>query len=135
MRVTSVTLALASTISLGSALGINCRGSGNCPGIAGSLDELISRADAVDDNRSYQNGQNIVCIESKLNNGLCAFLQGTGGMLGKDIKVLLRDLRNHGCGKCGSIPVFFPSGDNNPDTHGILTVNAVGTTNGCNGVC
>lgn len=36
--------------------------------------------------------------------------------------------------KCGSVPLFFPS-DNNPNTHGILTMNYVGNGCGKSGLC
>ncbi len=43
-------------------------------------------------------------------------------------------LFDHGCDRCGSIPVFFP--DNNDESaHGILTVNYVKNGGDCYGVC
>lgn len=128
-------LALASISISGALAGINCNGSGNCPGVAGNLNTLISYANSIDSNRWYNNGEKIVCQESALGTGLCAFLKNTGGAPGSSIKPLLQALANHGCKKCGSIPLFYPQGDNNDADHGILTVNAVGSTDGCNGRC
>jgi len=132
MRFTS-TVAFVNIIGLALA-GINCEGNANCPGVVGSLSEIKSFANGADDNRFYQNGEHIACVESLAGTGLCAFLQNTGGVPGSSIKTLLQDLLDHGCKKCGSVPVFFPS-DNNDGDHGILTVNEVGSTGGCNGLC
>ena len=41
------------------------------------------------------------------------------------------NLRGHGCHVCGSAPL---SGDNDPNSHGILTVNYVGGAV-CKGLC
>jgi len=135
MHFTSTLLALISTLGLTSA-GINCEGNANCPGVNANLGNLIGFAAGIDDNRFYQNGQHIVCEKSQSTGapGLCAFLQNTGGVPGSSIKTLLQDLQDHGCKKCGSVPVFFPS-DNNDGDHGILTVNEVGNTDGCDGLC
>ncbi|EGU86399.1 hypothetical protein FOXB_03083 [Fusarium oxysporum f. sp. conglutinans Fo5176] len=123
-------IALASAAGLVSA-GINCNGAAGCPSVAGNLDQLINLANGIDDNRWYNSGQKIVCIQTNLGNtGLCAFQQNTGGAPGHSIKSLLRSLRDHGCKKCGSVPLFYPS-DNNDSSHGILTVNVVGNTGGC----
>ncbi|KAJ2978107.1 hypothetical protein NQ176_g4002 [Zarea fungicola] len=133
MHFTTLLITLATTLGSVSA-GINCNGSGNCPGIVGDVDGIINLASEIDDNRVYQNHENIVCIQSALGNGLCAFLQNTGGIRGDTIKSLVAQLKGHGCKKCGSIPVFFPS-DNSESAHGILTINAVTSTHGCDGVC
>ncbi|KAH7141140.1 killer toxin, partial [Dactylonectria macrodidyma] len=102
------------------AAGINCKGSSSC-GISGAyITDVISMANYLDRSRWYQNGEHIVCAAN-----LCAFLQNTRGMPGSKIKELLWQLNDHGCARCGSIPVFYPSGDNNDNSHGILTVNYV----------
>ncbi|KAH8126231.1 hypothetical protein FP744_10003474 [Trichoderma asperellum] len=128
-------LALASMSINGALAGINCNGSGACPVVSGTLGKLLGYANSIDPNRWYTNGENIVCQKNELGTGLCAFLQNTGGAPGSSIKPLLEQLSYHGCNKCGSIPLFYPQGDNNDADHGVLTVNAVGGTNGCNGVC
>ncbi|KAF5532445.1 KP4 killer toxin [Fusarium mexicanum] len=110
------------------AAGINCKGSVLCGQGTEPLSNLINYAGGLNDDRWYQNGQHIVCGGS-----LCAFLQNTGGLPGRNIKGLLGDLRDHGCKYCGSVPVFFPD-DNNDGDHGILTVNYVSNPN-CQGVC
>ena len=53
-------------------------------------------------------------------------------MSGEVIRERIGDLVNHGCQECGSVPL---SGDNDEGREGILTVNWVGWTGGCNGVC
>ncbi|KAF4496198.1 KP4 killer toxin [Fusarium agapanthi] len=89
------------------AAGINCKGSVLCGQGTEPLSNLINYAGGLNDNRWYQNGQHIVCGGS-----LCAFLQNTDGLPGRDIKRLLGELRDHGCKYYSSVPVFFPN-DNN----------------------
>ena len=125
---------------LAATLGINCRGSGLCGiedwGQGGLLGRLRGQVNSIDGGHWYQNGENIVCEEDVAGGGICAFLQGTGGMPGSSIGGLLDALIQHGCEKCGSVPVWLPvNGDNNPNDHGILTVNAVGNAHKCNGLC
>lgn len=129
----TIALAVGSTVNA-KALGINCRGSGNCPGVAGSLNDLISIVANIQGDRFYNNQENIACIKSQLGTGLCIFAQNSGGLPGSSVLPLLQALSGHGCGKCGSVPLFFPQGSNDP-TFGILTVNAVTETGGCDGLC
>jgi hypothetical protein len=66
---------------------------------------------------------------------MCAFLQDTkSGVVGSQIQALLQELQNHGCKGCGSVPIDFTSGSNDP-ANGILTVNYVGDRRGCDGIC
>ena len=53
------------------------------------------------------------------------------GIDGALIKRTLMNLRGHGCHVCGSAPL---SGDNDPNSQGILTVNYVGGAV-CKGLC
>ncbi|OPB38900.1 hypothetical protein A0O28_0020060 [Trichoderma guizhouense] len=126
-------LLVASSVAFVNA-GVNCNGSGNCPGIVGSLSDIVNISQGLDENRIYRPGEHIICIQSQLGNGLCAFLQGNSAENGHFVKILLKDLQNHGCKKCGSVPVDATQGGND-DGNGILTVNAVGSTGGCNGIC
>ncbi|RFN46476.1 hypothetical protein FIE12Z_9311 [Fusarium flagelliforme] len=126
-------LLASSMLALGVSAGINCKGSSNCANVGFKLTDLRQTAQKLPDNKWYQNGEHIVCWQSIGGTGFCAFLQNTGGLPGKEIKRLLQELVNHGCGKCGSVPAFFPS-DNDEKSHGILTVNYVQKPN-CNGVC
>ena len=79
---------------------------------------------------------NIACITiPQAGGGFCVFLQNNvpeHGVRGEVIRERMQDLVNHGCQECGSVPV---SGDNNPDSEGILPVNWVSATGGCHGVC
>ncbi|PHH91152.1 hypothetical protein CDD83_1486 [Cordyceps sp. RAO-2017] len=130
----AVSGAVAALAAAASAEGINCHGSSNCGNAGFKLSGLRSTAQGVDDNRWYQNGQHIACWRALDGSGFCAFLQGTGGLPGREIKRLLQELVNHGCAKCGSVPAFYPQ-DNDISHHGILTVNYVASTGGCGGVC
>lgn len=92
-----------------SALGINCRGSIEClrqPNDAAP--QLTNLLNGIDPARWYNNGDQIVCISS-----VCACLQYTEkGASGATIQSLAHYIPEHGCKTCGSVPVFFPSGDN-----------------------
>ncbi|KAF7586542.1 hypothetical protein BBP40_008697, partial [Aspergillus hancockii] len=101
----------AAAIDSAVALGINCRGSGGCAGSGAAggqgtrLSQIKKQIDKVDNNRHFNNGEHIACIENKLGTGICAFFQNTsGGGSGADAKRLIQDLINHGCTACGSVP-------------------------------
>lgn len=123
-----------------STLGINRRGSSTCSmndwGQGGLLGRLRGRINSIDSGHWYNNGNYIVCERDNGGGGICAFLQGTGGMPGSSIGGLLDALIQHGCEKCGSVPLWLPAnGDNNPNDHGILTVNYVNDARGCSDLC
>jgi hypothetical protein len=134
MRISSITILAAAIISQVSALGINCKGSGWCTSatsdVAHCLNELIQ---TIDSNRWYNNEQHIACCQSDGKFGLpdaegsvgfCAYLQKSGGAPGSSIKKLGPYIPNHGCKVCGSVPLFYPQGNNNVDD-GELTFNMV----------
>ena len=128
------------------ALGINCRGSSLCPQQElHSPDYIqtilrISLGTAYDcsprwgfncgpmnDTDVYAPGAKIICLPQGRSflGGICVFTQGNVaplGMYGVAIKKKLKELRQHGCEICGSVPI---GNDNDPDEAGILTVNYV----------
>jgi len=124
-----------------SSLGINCRGSSNCPLFHTEMpsmkviDQIAAQISTVDDNRLYTSGQHVACVDGEVRvpiglkivtswGSVCAFLQSAGdGMRGRNIKNLLPHLQQHGCKACGSVPTGFP-GDNDVG-HGQLTLNYV----------
>lgn len=67
--------------------------------------------------------------------GICAFTHGSNvsaaGVTGDVVMQRLEELSRHGCRVCGSVPL---SGDNNPRSQGILTVNYVDGVV-CKGLC
>lgn len=113
--------------------GINCEGSSNC----GMTEEwVVSDINGwmgnVDDDRLYNNGEHIVCVGDIT---FCSFPRDTtGGVLGKDLKVLMNILVDHGCTVCGSVPTGAPAGINDV-SQGMLTINYVEDDGGCSGVC
>lgn len=114
-------LRLAAVVS---ATGINCNGSSNC-GLARTsfmedLNNVVS-GDQFPTDRFYNNGEQIICGSQ----GICVFAQESGGLPASSVPLLIQDLQGHGCKVCGSIPLFFPDGDNNEDDFGFLTVNFV----------
>lgn len=120
----------AAVLAAPDALGINCRGSSLCVK-ANVLHAFQSLAPSLDQNRQYQNGEHIMCTFLDATN-ICMFFQGTGfGAPGRSVGPLIDALIAHGCDTCGSVPIFFPSGNNDPSS-GILTVNVVGNAEGCN---
>ncbi|KAK3680823.1 Kp4-domain-containing protein [Podospora appendiculata] len=127
-------------------LGINCRGSVLCNAPAYG-DNAAKRLQAYINNgiqtsRVYRNGEHIACVSRdgtglRTKGGFCAFLQGTTRNIdGGSIKLLIGYIVNHGCVVCGSVPIDYQNGSNNP-ANGILTINAVeDTANPClNGIC
>jgi hypothetical protein len=115
-----------------SALGINCQGSSVCGAADGNVaQDLTNYINGIDQNRRYANGQQIACIPTRAG-GYCAFLQNTGGALGRDILRIAHYIPEHGCRTCGSVPYFYPS--DNDVSHGELTYNYV--DHGCGqGLC
>ncbi|KAI0528524.1 killer toxin [Xylaria digitata] len=139
MRIPQVTISVMSLLltAMGcQCLGINCRGSGLCDGFINTsingyeADTLTKWINGIDPNRWYNNGQQIACFESS---HICAFLQNTGGAWGSKIKQLAHYIPDHNCKVCGSVPYYFPEGNNNV-ADGMLTYNYV--TNACgHGLC
>ncbi|KAK0640760.1 killer toxin [Cercophora newfieldiana] len=128
------------------ALGINCRGSANCDhqlGGANYLETLKNYVNQAQDGRVYRNGEHIACISrgslaNGFKGGYCVFPQGTAsGVTGARAKKLMQDLRDHGCTRCGSVPIDFKWPTSNDPKNGILTSNFVSDTdNPCNtGLC
>lgn len=145
---------LDTPLDSGTPLGINCRGSILCPQSPGFLSDSIGAlvritngnvgycppgysCGPLNDTEFYLPTHHIVCLPTGQSflGGLCAFAQGsnvpTTGVTGALIKRKLRELRDHGCLVCGSVPL----GDNNdPHSQGILTVNYV-SSEACKGLC
>jgi hypothetical protein len=126
MHISTPLLAL---LPLTSALGINCKGNGNCglPDGVPHVSDIIAAAANAGDNHVFQNGEHVACraFGGAAGGSLCAFPQGTnGGIEGWKAKQLLGFIRDHGCSRCGSVPVNFPN-DNDVGCAGQLTVNWV----------
>ena len=154
---TSWTLGINSSLPnlLNHSLGVNCRGSALCPGYLeafppdyiGLLIELTNGSShycpldfscgPLNDTDIYLPKDHIVCLPlgQSFLGGICAFAQGRNvpatGVTGALVKRKLRELRDHGCTVCGSVPL---SGDNDPRSQGILTVNYIGGM-ACKGLC
>lgn len=120
---TTATLVAAST----QKLGINCRGSGQCPFCHAqtSLHEIqrdcISK---ISDNAWFENKQRICSAACNDDNAqeynVGVFLQNTHGAPGSSVKKAIQQLIDHGCGLCGSAPFY-----ENDVSLGELTVNVV----------
>lgn len=109
-------------------LGINCRGSIQCPFCRAqtSLHEIQRDCIAnIDDNRWYNNQERICttpCDDDHAQEyNVGVFLQYTDhGAPGSWVKRAIQQLLDHGCGLCGSAPFF-----NNDVYEGEVTVNVV----------
>ncbi|KAK3990722.1 killer toxin [Cladorrhinum sp. PSN332] len=115
-------LFLTAALSMGGAvdaLGINCRGSGNCGTSADAASKLVNILQTLNPNKNFLNRQQIACSGS-----ICAFLQNTGGASGSKIKELAHYITGHNCKVCGSVPYYYPQGNNNV-ADGQLTFNWV----------
>uniref|UniRef100_A0A914Z4A0 Killer toxin Kp4 domain-containing protein n=1 Tax=Panagrolaimus superbus TaxID=310955 RepID=A0A914Z4A0_9BILA len=125
-------------VAAATGLGINCRGSFYCWRGA-DIQNIKSYMDGlIDNNRDYNSGENIVCYraseEETIQSGFCLFLQNTKSPVkGGRIFDLLNHLIDHGCKGCGSVPIDFP--ESNDPGNGILTMNYVGGTGACIGLC
>ena len=154
---TTYSLSITSSLSVTSdnSLGINCRGSALCPSYSfpsrpeyistfiqittGNAEDCPSEYSCgpLNDTDTYLPGDHIVCLPQGQSflGGICAFAQGKnvprGGVQGALIKRTLMNLAAHGCHVCGSAPL---SGDNDPSSQGILTVNYVDGLV-CKGLC
>jgi hypothetical protein len=134
-----VQITALSTLAIGAALlglyaapvsaeGINCKGSALCNSNSDSSSKvLVDLIRGIDDNRWYNNGQHVACY-----NKICAFLQGTGGAWGYNIKGLAHFIKDHGCDVCGSVPYYYPG--INDVSKGMLTFNWVEFPK-CSGAC
>ncbi|EGR50067.1 uncharacterized protein TRIREDRAFT_3043 [Trichoderma reesei QM6a] len=117
--------AAASVASVVNALGINCQGSGLCTGNKGALGNLLGQVKALDQSKTFSDGEQIACVESSVSIGnpsLCLFYQKTGRTFTVAQTVwYVQALIDHGCQACGSIPVD----DGNNVDNGELTANMV----------
>ncbi|KAL7960166.1 killer toxin [Trichoderma compactum] len=135
MRFNSFIAAAAAVAQGVAGLGINCHGDVLC-GIAyisgGRLSHLADVFDKLDDNRKYDNGDDVACIEldslnlnGKFTSTLCAYIQNSeGDVTGATLKSVFEELQQFGCAICGSVPLHYAKGDNDIN-HGELTINLV----------
>ncbi|GJN67555.1 hypothetical protein PLIIFM63780_004998 [Purpureocillium lilacinum] len=102
-----------------SAFGINCQGTFN--GQGHDIDDYLKLVSQLDDNGLWGPGEQIMCNAAQTG---CLFTQKTNALVtGYDVKILLPQLRDHGCNNHGSIPLGYPAV--NDVNQGELTSNAV----------
>ena len=125
----ALTAIASSCVTAKSAIGINCRGSLMCPLFAPKNESIMNHDIAktlrdliVNDTHWYEDGEHIKCIEGKWISGgdICAFLEGTRGLSGYDIKTLAYRITEHNCQVCGGVPVYFDKKENDVRLHGQL---------------
>lgn len=135
MRFTSFIAVAAAAAQSVAGLGINCHGDMLC-GIAyisgGRLEHLTDVFNKLDDKRTYDNGEDVACIEidslnfsGSFKSTLCAYIQNSkGNVSGATLKGVFKELQDHGCAICGSVPLLYAKGDDDIN-HGELTINLV----------
>ena len=118
------------------SLGINCRGNLWCPWSSKSSNRILPYllgwiAISVNDEDVYETRAHIACVDLYAPSGVtgasfCLFTQGPNvpqpRINGSEMKRKLRQLSDHGCFACGSVPL---AEDNDPNAMGILTLNYV----------
>ncbi|KAJ7257289.1 Kp4-domain-containing protein [Mycena rebaudengoi] len=121
----------SSSITTRKTTGINCNGSKACfYGDSRAAAFLAGYIDKMRDDIWINNGQHIACIGH-----ICAFLQNTGGTWGSIVKQLAPHIPyGHSCKICGSVPYYFPQGNNNV-ADGELTFNYVYSPSCTNKLC
>ncbi|KAL3954770.1 hypothetical protein ACCO45_010333 [Purpureocillium lilacinum] len=88
-----------------SAFGINCQGTFN--GKGHDIDDYLKLVSQLDDNGLWGPGEQIMCNAAQTG---CLFTQKTNALVtGYDVKILLPQLRDHGCNNHGSIPLGYPA--------------------------
>jgi hypothetical protein len=133
MTLTKIFLTLSLVTSGVLSKGINCEGSTSCDGISfaiGSLEDVCNNLCAQPDGGVVANGVHLAESCNRVKEGLAAFYQNTpvGGNV-QAACVLCRKLQDHGCKRCGSVPLE----GNDISVAGELTVNAV--LGSCNSPC
>ncbi|KAJ7258849.1 Kp4-domain-containing protein [Mycena rebaudengoi] len=120
----------SSSITTRKRLGINCKGSSSCV-LHGSKEAsvLAGYVGKLADDVWINDGQHIACTVD-----ICAFLQNTAGTQGSIVKKLAPYIPDHGCKVCGSVPYYFPQG-NNDVADGELTFNYVNNPSCRNKLC
>ncbi|KAI9715135.1 MAG: hypothetical protein M1812_006114 [Candelaria pacifica] len=121
------------------AEGINCKGNSGCSfngiGEGNTPTFMLGLLKPVSDSTVYPPGYMIGCAGKFGGSALCMFTQSTTkSSTAGELKLVLQDLINHGCGHCGSAPLIR---DINPATGksyndistGMLTINV------SNGAC
>jgi hypothetical protein len=124
--ITTALLAASLAASMITALGINCRGSGLCPGNKGILAQAQGQLRGMDQSQTFTEGQHITCVESSVSIGdpsLCIFYQRTSGRKFTVAQTLqhVQNLLDHHCAACGS----DPTDPGNNVANGMLTANMV----------
>ena len=138
-----ILISLLSLLSSVHSLGINCRGSAMCDGVkilpdsngSTNLIKQFRYAVGLNFTRVYLPYDHIACSRTHPAGGICLFTEGDSlpeqGTNASVIYKALEYLVDHGCTKCGSVPL---SGDNDPNKVGWVTSNYV-AWGVCHGIC
>lgn len=122
VRLLTLALVVVSAFTSANALGINCRGGPSCKYVrkdAEVANLLANYLNGVDDHHWYNNRQYIACATGPANDQpvpplkVCAYFQNSGGGDGARVKKLAGFIPDHKCKTCGSVPYWYPEGNNN----------------------
>ncbi|KAL1794993.1 hypothetical protein ACET3X_006809 [Alternaria dauci] len=88
--------------------GINCKGSSQCKYCKASLDQILATLRKIPDNVTFMNGEKIACqtCDPEHIQGICVFARNLHMEINaKDARQIVQRLRDHSCGRCGSVPI------------------------------
>ncbi|KAI9710424.1 MAG: hypothetical protein M1812_007460 [Candelaria pacifica] len=133
----STVLLLGTSITPTIAEGINCHGNSGCQfngmGVSGSAAHYFKGfVDTAPAQTMYPPGYQIACEGSYAGSALCLYTQATTKKYSAaELSVVLQDLNDHGCDKCGSAPLDRTVND---VSKGMLTINVTKNPS-CDGLC
>ncbi|CAN9330920.1 unnamed protein product [Alternaria sp. RS040] len=88
--------------------GANCKGSSQCKYCRASLDQILETLHKIPDHVTFKNGEKIACqvCNHEYFQGMCIFARNLHmDINAKDVREIVQRLRNHPCGRCGSVPI------------------------------
>ncbi|KAG9188514.1 hypothetical protein G6011_02437 [Alternaria panax] len=88
--------------------GANCKGSSQCKYCRASLDQILETLHKIPDHVTFGNNEKIACqvCNHIYFQGMCIFARNLHMKINaKDVREIVQRLRNHPCGRCGTVPI------------------------------
>ncbi|KAI9805357.1 MAG: hypothetical protein M1833_005810 [Piccolia ochrophora] len=113
-HVSIILFAVLALVSTSLQLGINCEGQYFCKNIftkGAEIGELIGHLDGIPDEVFYEDGEQVVCTKQSWHlffhdTRICAMMHNSRGATVGEMKVWIRRIQDHDCGKCGAVPIL-----------------------------